>query len=227
VSGVLVHDDWDLQTREALARLKPQLDRDPSHVLHFRNLTHAQRLKTAQEIAWFPLATITNVIVHKDLIGQPKPAGNTAFISRPDPMYLWALRLLLERVSWYVASKTRIGRVIATFSKVRGFPDAKLHAYRKALELTAGVEIDWTLFHRFRVAVPGTVELLQVADATASATYHAVEPYRYGNRHPQYLQALRPRLYRRAGGEITSYGLKVFPSEEAQPGGSLHWLRGY
>jgi hypothetical protein len=226
VSAVIVADSADAQLRGELAELRTTLGRHPGHVLHFVKFSHSQRLKAAQDIAGSSLAAITNVIVHKDLMGQPLPTGNMAYISRPDPMYLWALRLLLERVSWYVDENGGT-EAIVTFGHVKGFKAQKLHDYRQALENSAEVEIRWHVFdgHPFRIEAPKAVELLQVADTAASALFRAVEPDAYGNTEPRYLHALGPKLYRRGIANVTSYGLKTFPVAVSRPGGQLDFLR--
>jgi hypothetical protein len=140
-------------------------------------------------------------------------------------MYLWALRLLIERVSWCIG---RSGGTAATmtFAEVKGFKGAKLHDYRKRLEARDDVSIDWSLFqgHPFRIDRPSDVELLQVADTAASAIYQAVEPDPYGNTEPRYLTELKPKIFRPANRPVTSYGLKTFPKKVSLPGGSLHFL---
>jgi hypothetical protein len=57
--------------------------------------------------------------------------------------------------------------------------------------------------------------------------FKAVEPDEYGNRETRYIDELRPVVYRHYPGNVVSYGLKVFPSKAADPGGSLDWLRDY
>lgn len=86
--------------------------------------------------------------------------------------------------------------------------------------------IRWSVFdgHPFRIDAPRAVELLQVADTTASALFRCIEPDRYGNTEPRYLEELAPKLYRRGSAEVTSYGLKAFPREVAEPGGPLAFL---
>lgn len=69
------------------------------------------------------------------------------------------------------------------------------------------------------------MEVLLTADIAVSATAKAVEPDRYGNTEPRYLENLRPRLYRRPLGNITSYVLKTLPTSEAVARGSLHFCR--
>lgn len=165
------------------------------------------------------------MIIHKDLIGQPLPTGEMAHVSKPDPMYLWALRLLLERVSWFVDESGGTDAVV-TFAHLKGFPASKLHDYRAALEAAGEVDIRWPVFsgHPFRIASPKAVELLQLADSAASALFRAIEPDKFGNTEPRYLQELRPKLYRRGQGKLTSYGLKVFPVSVCRAGGQLAFL---
>lgn len=148
-----------------------------------------------------------------------------AYISQPDPMYLWAIRLLLERVSWFIRD-TGGGSSIVTFAHLKRFKTSKLHSYREALRHSP-TSVHWPSFdgHQFRLNAPHAVDMLQLADIGASALFKAVEPDRYGNPEPRYLAELRPIVYRRPPGPVTSYGLKVFPAVEGEPGGSLFRLR--
>lgn len=228
VSAAIVADDLDATLRAELADLRAELGRQADHVLHFVKFSHSQRLKAVQEVARSSVTAVANVIIHKDLIGQPMPAGDMAHISRPDPMYLWALRLLLERISWFVDDSGGSGAIV-TFAHLKGFKARKLHDYRRALESSDGEGIRWSVFrdHRFRIDNPKAVHLLQVADIAASALFQAIEPDEYGNTELRYLEELRPKLYRGGPAGITSYGLKVFPSGVAGEGGSLAFLRDF
>jgi hypothetical protein len=233
VSAVVVRDDLDKQAREELAALRQELGRGGgslfgigrSQALHFRKLTHSQKLRAAQALPGCSIATVINVILCKAGIREPLPAGNLAHITQPDPMYLYALRLLLERVSWYVRDNGG-GPAIVTLAHTRRFKVEKLHDYRDAL-FASDTQIHWPSFegHRFNVVDARSVELLQFADMTASALLKAIEPDDYSNTEERYLRELAPALYRHPPGAITSYGLKVFPVREGDPGGSLHWLR--
>ena len=225
VSAVVVRDVSQQTARKELASLRQVLGRHPGHVLHFQKFSHAQRLKAVQDLAGFSVDTISNVILCKRGFSAPTPAGDMAYITNPDPMYLWAVRLLLERVSWYVRENGG-GQAIVTFSHVRRFKIEKLHDYRRALE-NSDTKIHWPSLHGhpFRVDAPNSTELLQLADIAASALYRAVEPDEFGNTEQRYLRELRPKLYRRGRALVTSYGLKVFPAAECNSGGSLHWLR--
>lgn len=228
VSAVMVHESHNDAVREQLSDLKVELGRHRHQVLHFRNLNRPKRLQAATAVAGFRMAPIMSVIIDKDRIGEERPAGDMSYIAQPDPMYLWALRLILERVSWYARDKQKQD-VRMTFSHVQGLKVGKLMAYREALEKQRDsdeMKVEWDLFdaHRFAVASTKSVDLLQVADVAASSIFQAVEPERDG---AAYLDALKPKLYRRPPKEITSYGLKVFPDTTALPGGKLAWLASY
>ena len=228
VSAIIVAHPLDVQVRAELANLSQQLGRKPGQVLHFRNLTHSQKVKASQDVATSSIAVITNVIICKrHLWVAGAPPGTTAYITRPDPMYLWALRLLLERVSWWIRDNGN-GTSIVTFAHVKNFQAHKLHSYRNALQMSP-TQIHWPSFqgHLFRLAGMAAVQLLQLADLTASALYTAIEPDQFGNIEERYLRNIAPKLYRYGRSPVTAYGLKVFPSAQADPGGTLHYLRGY
>lgn len=225
VSAVIVDDAQDSTVRDQVSRLKQLLRRGSDDVLHFRNLTHSQKVKACQEIASLSVQGFASVVICKNTLNTPFPDGGLAYIAQPDPMYLWAIRLLLERVSWFVRD-TGGDTSIVTFAHLKRFKADKLHDYIEALR-HAPTSIHWPSFegHRFRLSAPSHTQLLQVADICASALFKAVEPDEYGNPEQRYLAELRPIIYRRGSGPVTSYGLKVFPVDEAEPGGSLHHLR--
>lgn len=99
VSALIVDDHKDAMARRELLQLKQALGRKPTDTLHFRKLTHSQKVKACQEIATFSVQCSVSVVLCKRSISTPFPDGGLAYISQPDPMYLWAIRLLLERVS--------------------------------------------------------------------------------------------------------------------------------
>jgi Protein of unknown function (DUF3800) len=225
VSAVIVRDQDEPHVRGELAALRAALGRQPGHEVHFRKLTHAQKIKACQDLGGSSVATITNVVFSKSrLAGQIPTTGGVAYIKQADPMYLYAVRLLLERISWYVTEHGG-GPAIVTFAHLRRFPAVKLHNYRQAL-ICSPTQIRWSAFvgHQFRINTPNNIELLQLADSAASALFRAVEPDEYGNTEERYIRELAPKLYRRGTAKVTSYGLKVFPASECQPGGSLAFL---
>jgi hypothetical protein len=218
---VIVRDGRDAEARQFLAALRSGLGRKPGQPLHFLKFTHPQRLRAAQALAGSPIRAVTSVILCK----EPLRDSQKTTLTGADPMYLYALRLLIERISWCVRrSGGREAKL--TFAEVKGFQGGKLHDYRQRLEARSDVEIDWPILngHPFQVARPGDVELLQIADTAASAIYQAVEPDPFGNTEPRYLTEMKPKIFCPKGKVVTSYGLKTFPTKVGKPGGSLHFL---
>lgn len=225
VSALIVDDASDANAREGLQRLRQILSRGPGETLHFRKLGHPQKVKSCQEVASLPLQCLTSVVLCKRTLNTPFPDGDLAYITQPDPMYLWAIRLLLERISWFIRDNGG-GTSIVTFAHLKRFPAKKLHDYREALRRSPR-GIHWPSFegHRFRLGTPDSIEMLQIADICASALFKAVEPDQYGNIEPRYLSELRPIIYRDPRGRITSFGLKVFPDSASEHGEALSHLR--
>jgi hypothetical protein len=224
VSAVVVRDESDAVVREELSTAKSQIGLSPGNVVHFRKLPHSKKVRICRDIGSFSLSRIANVVVCKRQL-EPFPGVGLPYISNPDPLYLWAVRLLLERVSWFIRDNGG-GTSIVTFAHLTRFKSEKLHNYRGALE-NSETSIHWPSFagHPFRINYPEKVQLLQVADCSASAFYKAVEEDQYGITERRYLEELRPKLYRYGTSPVTSYGLKVFPSSMADPGQRLEFLR--
>src|SRR4051794_27600310 len=65
VSAVLVPDSLNGRALVELAGLRTALGRKPGQVIHFRNLTHTQKVKATQDVAASSIAAITNVVVCK------------------------------------------------------------------------------------------------------------------------------------------------------------------
>jgi hypothetical protein len=50
VSAVVVRDSYDAVVRAQLTTLRTALGRQPGHTLHFRKLTHSQKVKACQDV---------------------------------------------------------------------------------------------------------------------------------------------------------------------------------
>jgi hypothetical protein len=204
MSAVIVADSRKADLLAALAQLRVDFKQPVGHTLAFKNLSHQSRLHMAQTLAGLDFVTVTNVIVCKREVPVP--------MQDVDGAYLYTLRYLLERISWYVDD--RGGQAYVTFAHIDRFKIAKLDAYVQTLQASGSqTEIRWrALFLPVRMMTMQGHDFLQVADATASATAQAFEPDQYGNTEDRYLRALAPRLYRRGRGPITSYGMKLHPT---------------
>jgi hypothetical protein len=195
LSAVVVADADDARLRSELARMRVSLGRHPRHALHFVKFSHSKRLKAVQDIASSSATAIANVAISKDSIAERLLAGGTEG-SRCTSVYFVALGLLLRHVARCVSMEAS-GKAVMTFSQLKGLSAEKLHGYRAEPEGIEGAGIHWPVFegHPFRLRGMKEVELLQLADVTASALFHAVEPDIFGNVESRYVEELRPKLF--------------------------------
>jgi hypothetical protein len=191
----------------SLAALRTALGRRAGDPLHWLNMkSHGQRLYAAQALAAMPLTVSTVVVCKRHLAASPLPNEHYA--------YLFTLRFLLERLSWF--ARDRNATLSYTLAHVVRFRLATLRQYEARLK-QAQTAIDWKYLQPPAGAIdqPSRVEQLQLADTAASATFQAFEPDKYGNTETRYLHELASVLYRRPGGRLTSYGLKIHPLTNA------------
>jgi hypothetical protein len=222
VAALIVKDECDAALRRELATIRAELHRSPDTLLHFRKMGHPAKVKVTRDLGSSGnVAAITSVIICK------RHLDRAPFISTADPMYLFALRMLWERISWYVRDHgNRKAKV--TFAQIRHFKIDKINAYRTRLERME-THMHWPSFegHPFTMRGVEEVELLQLADSVASAVAAAIEPNNFGDVEDRYLRNLAPKSYRYRNSPLSTYGLRVFPPAVAQQGGMLHHLNNY
>lgn len=205
MSAAILPDSRKPNLLATISQLRLDFRQPIGHTIAFKSLSHQSRMHIAQTLSKMHDLTVANVIVCKREV--PTPMQNV------DQAYLYTLRFLLERVSWFVDE--RLGQAYVTFANIDRFKIAKLHVYVELLKMS-DTQIRWrALFLPVRMQTMQGNDLLQVADTTASATAQAFEPDQFGNVEDRYLRALAPRLYRRPPGPITSYGMKLHPTSMA------------
>lgn len=208
MSAVLVPDDDLPRAAAMLAQLRLDLKRRPGDVLHWRNLKgHSMKLHVAQTIGAADYLGVCTVVVckrHLNDVGMSEDAA-----------YLFTLRFLLERLSW--AARDYGYTLSYTLAHIVRFKKGRLREYEAALRAQpeSMCKIAWPAMDPKggRLEQPQRVEMLQLADAVASATFAAFEPDTYGNTETRYLQEFDQRMWRRGNGQnrLTSYGLKMHP----------------
>ena len=161
---------------------------------------HFQRKHVSREIGGFEELTIISVVVHKSSF-----LGTGTGLSDHVKLYNYAVRFLMERLSWF--ARDQAIELIPVFAHVKRFPYDRLTRYLNLLR-NLPTQIKWEWLRRHRIEQPDTAELLQLADLVSGAVYLAVTPDAYGDHEPTYLLEIAPRLYVRTGGSVSSYGLK-------------------
>ena len=223
LAAVVLRRENELEQVKLIDDVRQQLNsnRKPEHQipsrkpLHFRDLRHEPRKFYAARIAQADLRTISVLVCKSDL------ASPESFSVEPT-LYHYAVRLLLERVSWYCRDNARKddsgdGSTELVFSNRAGLNGGSLGAYLTHLE-THQPALEYR-------AAPGILRLdqistyshgrrmgLQLADAVASSYFYAVEPSPYGLTEDGYARLLLPRAYRHEGA-LWGYGVKLVPRE--------------
>lgn len=209
MSAVMIHECNLVSVQEAQAELRRTLGREKNHPLHWVNLKgHSLRVVAAQSLAAMPVNVISVVVCKRHL---------TKALPHESVAYLFTLRLLLERVSWF--TQTRDAPVRYTLSAITRFKLAQLREYEAKLRHDPQCPIAWDRLSPGRIDQPTRIEQLQLADIAASATAQAFEPDRYQITERRYLECLKPVLwYGKDGASLPSYGLKMHPWNDATQG---------
>ena len=230
LSAVVTHAAEDLAGVKVVDTVRTRLGRPEKKPLHFRDLRHEHRLVYVDEIARQPLKVVS-VLVHKPSLNEPEK------FQERYRLYFYAVRYLLERVSWYCrdhrhAKDAGDGTAAIAFSNRSGMSYAELRDYVKLLETQTSmfdVRVDWSVIRAegIRAFTAGRLMGLQVADAVAGSFFYATQASQYGFTEDRYARMLKPVVYQHRG-RYVGYGLKLWPREvEARLGGEerLAWIR--
>lgn len=225
ISAVVLRAQSELETVKLVDRVREKLGKPDKKPLHFRDLHHKQQVLYVEEIARARLRAVT-VLIHKPSLKEPEK------FSERYRLYFYAVRYLLERVSWlcrdhYTPDKDPgDGTAEIVFSNRSGMSYQELKDYLNLLRETrhvggdiGGIGIHWPVINLSRVlAVPARGRMgLQIADAVASSFLQAVEGNQHGIAEDRYATALRPIVYKRRR-RYLGYGIKLWPAEVNQAG---------
>ncbi len=213
IAAALMPERRRPEAEEWLESLRCDLRRRPDHVLHWKQyVSHRDRLRACQQFGNQGFARASAVVACKRHL--PKSRTFTE-----DHAYMFAFRLLLERMSWL--AQERGMELEYTLGHVRGFPKSKLREYEARLRAMSvndcKVRWDHVAHASSRVERPETEEMLQIADIVASSVGAAFNSDEFGNTEQRYVQAYSRRFYRGRDDQkqLTSYGLKILPWTDA------------
>lgn len=189
----------------AMATLRADLNRRPEHTLSWKHLkSHEERLHASQSVGrfWW-VRTVTVVVCKRHLTADMDDNAR----------YLYTFRLLLERLSWLARDHDQV--LSYTLAHITRLKMTHLRQYEAALRAIP-TTIKWAHLDPKggSFSTPEEMDELQLADFIASATARAFEPDRYGNTERRYLEELSPLIWRRPGGSMTTYGMKMHPWRE-------------
>ncbi len=177
----------------------------PPTQLHFRNLRHSQKLGVVRLFTQRPFTHISMAF------WKPELKKETVF-GECQSFYRYAIRYLLERVSWYIRDRYGEGNLI--FSNRRNFKVSSLIDYIIYWMKSPQSQI-YMVFDRKKIRACGASEdeMLRAADICASSIGCALNADEYGIIKPYYASELISHFYRYRNGQIWTYGFKTFPCQ--------------
>jgi hypothetical protein len=212
LAAVLMPERRRVEGEEWLARIRTDLRRQQGQVLHWKQyVAHRDRLHVSQEFGRQGFARASAVVACKRHLTHSRDFTE-------DHAYMFAFRLLLERMSWLADERNM--ELEYTLGHVRGFAKSKLREYEATLRAMDrnDCKVRWDCISNqpSRIDRPENAEMLQLSDVIASAIGAAFNQDEFGNTEQRYLQAFANRFYRGRDdrGRLTSYGLKMLPWSE-------------
>ncbi len=229
LSAVITRKHLDIETVKLVDTVRQQLNRPLRQPLHFRRMKHGHRLPYIDKIAQAQLRTVS-ILVHKPSLKEPET------FREKYRLYFYAVRYLLERVSWFCRDhrqpqQSGDGSARVIFSNRAGMSYDQLCEYLNLLKRRSDlgdVRIDWSVINPDNIRAIGHEKLmgLQIADAVASSFYCGVQNSPQGFTEPRYAQMLKPVVYQDKG-RYLGYGVKFWPRDAMaliQQEGNLAWV---
>lgn len=184
---------------------RSRTNRQAHHELHWNRLKPTHRVIVSQMLGEQSWGRFISVVVCKRHLPSAAHLDD-------DGAYLYTLRFLAERISWF--GRQYEAPVHLTIAHKVRFKRGKLEEYDQRLRSAGGCEVDWNFIDlgKSDLDQPKRLEFLQVADVVSSSTASAFESDAQGVASPHYLQNFSHRLYRpQRSSKLTSYGLKMHP----------------
>jgi hypothetical protein len=234
LAAFITRKKTDLQTVRIIERVRAELKLNPRKHIHWKKLKHPQKVRYAQIIA-STQSRVMAVCVHKPSLMEPEK------FSERYRLYFYAVRYLVERISWLVRDKHNPdkwggdGTAELLFSNRQGMSYDEMRDYLRLLskQKQAGqdirIDFEKVPIENLKTHTPGKSMGLQLADAVAGAFFNALERDKFDNTEPRYIQTMTPVLYR-DNKNLQGYGLKIVPREslsKLECEESLKWLSSF
>lgn len=226
VSGVVVKASREDEVTDWVKDIIQGLWRYQGRGLHFKNLSENKRLVVCDQLAGLSARYFVVCSNKKNMRGYNNPLASE--VPSQCWFYNWMTRLLLERITDFVAwhSTKEHGspqKMKVEFSNRGGLSYSQMNAYFRWINyqgdntfLRFG-KIHWETISYDLLKVYPHYERsgLQLADIVASAFFKAADKYNTGSCDPRFARALRPRMARyrdQATEAAAGYGVKLMPS---------------
>jgi hypothetical protein len=239
VSAVITMSANQAEIRGLADRIRENLKMEKQALLHWTDLSHERRVCAYSDMAR------ANIRLISILINKREIKDVDTFTQARGRLYYYAVRLLLERVSWLCrdTAKKRLlsnPRAKVIFEHRKRLKHEDMVEYVRLLKQIGpqdrwiaarqeDVRIDWNIIDptRMETAQKRQYAGLQIADLVASGNRAAVEPGTYGMTEHRYAKMLVEKTYfieKQGKKNFESYGLKFFPSCPPADQVGMHWF---
>lgn len=227
IAGVVVDATREPDVPAWIASARSSLGGNQIKDIHFRKLSDARRAIMCREVASRPLRCFVVASNKKNMRNYHN--ANAAKVPSDNWFYCWLTRILLERMTHFVATDSikRHGSVKymkVEYSERGGLRYPQMRAYYEYIRpksragnmfLTAG-DFQWETIHPHLLEVyPHQSRAgLKLADTVAGAFYQAADFVESGPCNPIFAKLLKDRMARdpdKVGGQIAGYGVKLMP----------------
>lgn len=225
LSAVVIRADHQSQVADWIGDITASVKNHQAKALHFANLNPANKLMACQKLAQLPVRCFVVASNKKNMQGYENP--DAAKIPSQNWFYCWMTRLLLERVTRFVFTKSmeeygEPRKVRLEYSARGGLSYSQMNAYYEWLGLKRyDPFLPWGKLcfevmspHLLTVYPHQDREGLQLADLVASAFFKACDKYDTGKCDPSFARALIGRMGRepdKISGTIAGFGVKLMP----------------
>lgn len=195
--------------------------------VHFSDLPERDRVIAASSLVARPIRCFVVCSNKKNMKGYSNP--RPAKMMNADWFYAWMTRILLERVTHFVAMKSmeqhkQVKRVKVVFSERGGLSVSQMSAYYHWIEpqsknnnlVLPWGDLQWETLspHLLRVKHHHELAGLQMADIVAASFFKACDKYDTGSCDNLCARILQPKMGRFPDytGQFSGYGVKLLPS---------------
>lgn len=209
LTAVIVNCEDEADIRKNINKIRSTLN---VKVLHFRNLSSFDKKVYVVGELDKEKFELVNIIIDtsKLTLRRTRDGEKPSFVT-----YNYAVRLLLERVSWLLRDTDRRGAIMLSARGTRR--DQELVDYIKNKLLPYDQNQIANVFSGVSYKQAAEWDLLQLADACATSLFYTYEENCYGYVTPYFSKRLIKHYYR-YNDKVMNYGLKYY-SSEMNPGG--------
>lgn len=252
VSAVLIPADKETETETWIADIMTAMNSRQMTDIHFAKLNDSRKSLACSMLAERHIRHFTIISNKQNMEGYKNPfaAKMTELLPQDNWFYCWMTRILLERITDYVAKNSmkklaRVGKVKLVFSERGGLRYSQMHAYYEWINMkSVGGKIplfipwgyvDFRCLHPDLLSVYSHKSLpaLKMPDIVASAFFRALDVHDVPERNASFARLLGPKIASDPDSKmIAGYGVKLMPNWKTidrfnVPGAQREILRHY